>query len=69
MNPQSRPKLAAPEESLYAAGEGLDEDQAPVEAEASTPDIDLRGVEVDDVLRMYLREAVQTPLLTPTGGG
>jgi hypothetical protein len=34
------------------------------ELEAEAGDISLTGVEVDDVLRMYLREAAQIPLLT-----
>jgi RNA polymerase primary sigma factor len=52
------------------AGEDfLEEDGAPIEVtelneDDLVTDINLAGVEVDDVLRIYLREAAQVPLLT-----
>ena len=49
-----------------AGGEApeVDDDATSADVETNNQEIDLRGVDVDDVLRMYLREAVQTPLLS-----
>ncbi len=49
-------------QETFPRDEELVSDLADLEMEAG--DINLRGVEVDDVLRMYLREASQIPLLT-----
>jgi RNA polymerase primary sigma factor len=69
----------SPDAELYEASDGreeeevaggkkrtarLDDDAGLVNGDSNLKDLDLRGVEVDDVLRMYLREAVQTPLLS-----
>jgi RNA polymerase primary sigma factor len=55
--------MVNPEAPLY------EENEEPVAEgedfiEPNYGNIDLSGIEVDDVLRMYLREAAQTPLLT-----
>jgi RNA polymerase primary sigma factor len=54
--------MIRPEAALYEENEELVPDTAETENNSGT--VDLSGIEVDDVLRMYLREAAQTPLLT-----
>ena len=44
--------------------DAVDEDDLGEMAEEDLADINLAGIDVDDVLRIYLREATQTPLLT-----
>ncbi len=54
--------LAQPEAPLYEENAEVLADLSDLQPETET--VDLSGVEVDDVLRIYLMEAAQTPLLT-----
>jgi RNA polymerase primary sigma factor len=62
-SPLAAADKATVEERLFEENEELAADENHLD-EPNYQNIDLSGVEVDDVLRMYLREAVQTPLLT-----
>ncbi|NLG96619.1 MAG: sigma-70 family RNA polymerase sigma factor [Chloroflexi bacterium] len=54
--------IAEQEENTFPENEEVFTDLVTIEDEAG--DIDLTGVEVDDVMRLYLREAAQIPLLS-----
>ncbi len=74
--PPAAADMAMPEQALYEENNEPKSDRQedpentpPIETrnvdeEPLPQDIDLSGVEVDDVLQMYLRDAVQTPLLS-----
>jgi RNA polymerase primary sigma factor len=58
---EAAPEEAAPGEEFLFEDETLGE--VSMLEEQTVGELDLAGVEVDDVLRIYLREATQTPLL------